>query len=82
MLKDRSDVTLAKMQEYFWYLKNRWWRGKSKSPKTAASLTHGVDEQGGHEEADCDADGNLDHRCRDVEDDGVEAVLGGLDDVS
>jgi len=51
-------------------------------PKTAASFAHGVDQKGSHEQPDSDADSNLDHGRSDIEDDGIEAVGGGLRYVS
>ena len=40
-------------------------------PETTASLAHGIDKKSSHEKADGNTNGDLDHGCGDIEDDGV-----------
>lgn len=53
-----------------------------KRPQSTPSLAHGVDKECSHEKPDCEAYGNLDHRSRDIEDNGIEAVGCCLDAIS
>ena len=46
----------------------------SKRPKSTSSLAHRVDKECSHEKPDREAYGNLYHRSRDIEDNGIEAV--------
>lgn len=49
---------------------------KLETEQAAPFLAEGVDDQRGEEQADCEADGDLDHAVADVEDDAVELVVG------
>lgn len=47
---------------------------ESKCPEATALLAQWVDKECGHEQANCDANGDLDHLGSDIETDSVEAI--------